>query len=132
MHGDRTCSLPVPRLSLLQGSQDLHLLVCLCAFLSPFYPRGGTYKLLCVLLFSLYSVSQRLFFVNMLRASFFKKRFIIYLFLFYFWLRWVLVAAHRLLSSCGVRVFSSCGTRAPEGVGSLVEGHKLSSCGVRA
>ena len=48
--------------------------------------------------------------------------------------RGLFMTVHRLLSSCGVRVFlfSSCGVWVPERVSSVVEVHELSSCGAQA
>ena len=63
------------------------------------------------------------------------------LFIYLFWLHRVLVAACglfvaalRLLSSCGMRVFSlsSCGVQGPALVGSVVVVHELSHWGARA
>ena len=104
-----------------------------------------------MLIFSKYQLFVLLIFFStfLFLVSFISN---LYFFIFiYFWLPWVLVAAHRiftavcglfvagcrLLSSCCVQAaehrLSSCGVQAPECVGSVVVAHGLNcpaACGI--
>ena len=104
-----------------------------------------------LLIFSKYQLFVSLFFFYFCVVSLIYVCCLFFLIFIYFWLHWVLVAAHRiftavwglfvavcrLLSSCCVQAavhrLSSCGVQAPECVGSVVVAHGLNcpaACGI--